>query len=145
MDKRIFRKGDRVFDIDNGWGEVIETHYLGTTLYPIKVKFKTSSLYYTLDGKWAHGDSYSKLSFTEYDLINGGFTQERPVNYEDYIGKWGKFWNGTSDNIFIDVLDDLCEDCDGNVKFVPYEINSHYDHFEPLTEEQLKVLGLKNS
>ena len=66
MSKQIFRKGDKVFDIRYGWGEVTETHYQETTLYPILVKFQTSSLCYTLDGKWAHGDSYSRLSFTEY-------------------------------------------------------------------------------
>ena len=44
MTKEIFRVGDRVFDIDYGWGEVTETHYIETTLYPILVKFQTSSV-----------------------------------------------------------------------------------------------------
>ena len=144
MDKQIFKVGDRVFDLIYGWGKVTEVYYLQNRDYPVSVQFENSIIKYTYDGKWNTADSYLRLSFTEYGL-DDRFTQERPINYEDYMRKWGKFWNGTSDNIFIDVLDDLCEDCDGVVKFVPYEIDSHYDHFEPLSEEQLKVLGLKNS
>lgn len=144
MEKQIFKVGDRVFDIRHGWGKV--KNYYDLRLYPIEVQFEDDDsqefIHYSNDGKASLGDNKPLLSFTEYTLE--GFTQERPIKYEDYMRKWGKFWNNISDNIIIDVLDDLCEDCDGNVKFVPYEINSHYDHFEPLSEEQLKVLGLKN-
>lgn len=146
MEKQIFKIGDRVFDIRYGWGKVTNCEHL--RLYPIGVQFDEDDsqeiLFYSKDGKTNSGDNKPFLSFEEYDFDNR-FTQERPINYEDYMRKWGKFWNNISDNIIIDVLDDLCEDCDGNVKFVPYEINSHYDHFEPLTDEQLKVLGLENS
>lgn len=144
MNKQIFRKGDKVFDVIYGWGKVTEVYCHQDRNYPVSVEFENSIIKYTHDGKWNTADSYSRLSFTEYGF-DDRFSQERPINYENYMRKWGKFWNGASDNIFIDVLDDLCEDCDGNVKFVPYEINSHYDHFEPLTDEQLKVLGLENS
>ena len=147
MDEQIFRKGDRVFDIRYGWGTIKK--YNANYSFPIGVQFDRENIqdiiYYLKSGKDYEVDDIGLLSFTKYDLVNGGFSQERPVNYEDCIEKWGKFWNNISDNIIIDVLDDLCEDCDGNVKFVPYEINSHYDHFEPLTDEQLKVLGLENS
>ena len=148
MSKQIFRVGDKVFDIRYGWGKVIKNRERETYIcYPIEVQFDKDGLQedivYTSCGKYHKNDAVNMLSFTEYTLE--GFDQKRPINYENYMRKWGKFWNGASDNIFIDVLDDLCEDCDGNVKFVPYEIDSHYDHFEPLSEEQLKVLGLKNS
>lgn len=139
MDKQIFKKGDRVFDIDYGWGEVTETHYIETTLYPILVKFQTSSVYYTLDGKWAHGDSYLKLSFTEYDLVNGGFSQERPINYKDYIGKWGKFWDIDVKTCIIDRLIE-CKP-DDEYYFTTSEFG--YLNFEPLTDEQIKILGLE--
>ena len=139
MDKQIFKVGDRVFDIDYGWGEVTETHYIETTLYPILVKFQTSSVYYTLDGKWAHGDSYLKLSFTEYDFVNGGFSQERPINYNDYIGKWGKFWDIDVKTCIIDRLIE-CKP-DDEYYFTTSEFG--YLNFEPLTDEQIKILGLE--
>ena len=138
MTKEIFRVGDRVFDIDYGWGEVTETHYIETTLYPILVKFQTSSVYYTLDGKWAHGDSYLKLSFTEYDFVNGGFSQERPIDYTEYIGKWGKFWNDKINEYTISKLE--------RIKLTSFVSNTSiaiYDCFEPLTDEQIKILGLE--
>lgn len=145
MEKQIFKVGDRVFDIRHGWGTIKK--YDANYSFPIEVKFDkkyiSDLIQYTKYGKDYELDDTGLLSFTEYGF-DDRFSQERPINYKDYIGKWGKFWNNISDNIIIDVLDDLCEDCDGNVKFVPYEINSHYDHFEPLSEEQLKVLGLKN-
>lgn len=139
MNKQIFKKGDRVFDIDYGWGEVTETHYLETTLYPILVKFQTSSVYYTLDGKWAHGDSYLKLSFTEYDFVNGGFSQERPINYNDYIGKWGKFWNDNPEYFTIGILKGYEQ---GSHK--PFQsVSLDFQNFKPLTEEQIKILELE--
>ena len=141
MNKQIFRKGDRVFDIDYGWGEVTEAHYQETALYsmryPILVKFQKSKSYYTLDGKWTHGDSYPRLSFTEYDLVNGGFSQERPINSDDYIGRWGKFWDDGSKDYMISRFEKLRGD-----GFKPIISVEAYDNFEPLTEEQVKVLEL---
>lgn len=146
MEKQIFKIGDRVFDIDYGWGEVKEAHYQETTLYsmryPILVKFQTSSSYYTLDGKWAHGDSYPRLSFTEYDFVNGGFSQERPpINYEEYIGKWGKFWDTDNPKYFtIGILKGYEQD-----SYKPFQsVSLDFKNFKPLTDEQIKVLGLKN-
>ena len=139
MSKQIFRKGDKVFHIRYGWGEVTETHYQETTLYPILVKFQTSSLCYTLDGKWAHGDSYSRLSFTEYGF-DDRFSQERPINYKDYIGKWGKFWDTDVKTCIIDRLIE-CKP-DDEYYFTTSEFG--YLNFEPLTDEQIKVLGIKN-
>ena len=44
---------------------------------------------YTNDGKRTLGEETPLLSFMEYTLQ--GFSQERPINYEGYIGKWGRF------------------------------------------------------
>ena len=141
MEKQIFRKGDKVFDIRYGWGTIIK--YNATQNYPIEVKFDKNDLEelirYTKYGKDYKLDDAGLLSFTEYDLVNGGFSQERPVNYEDCIGKWGKFWNNYIEKFIITTLDDYFMNDNK-----PFETNcGFFKHFEPLTEEQIKILGLK--
>lgn len=91
MKKQTFEKGDRVFDILHGWGEV-------TCLY-ISDWEKSASERLVCIVKFDGGEEcyYTKkvalksLSFTEYGF-DERFTQERSINYEEYIGKWGKFW-----------------------------------------------------
>ena len=145
MEKQIFKVGDRVFDIRHGWGTIKK--YDDNYSFPIEVKFDkkyiSDLIQYTKYGKDYEIDDIGLLSFTEYGF-DDRFSQERPINYKDYIGKWGKFWNDNLVNIFIDVLDNIYEEDDGSIKFISCEINSQYKNFEPLTEEQLKVLGLKN-
>lgn len=145
MNKQIFKIGDRVFDVRYGWGKVT-SYGKDNAHHPVRVQFDKDNskevISYTKYGKEYELDDVSLLSFTEYGL-DERFSQERPINYKDYIGKWGKFWNDDLVNMFIDVLDDIHED-DGTIKFISCEINSQYKNFEPLTEEQLKVLGLKN-
>lgn len=141
MEKQIFRKGDKVFDIRYGWGTIVK--YNATQNYPIEVKFDKNDLEelirYTKYGKDYKLDDAGLLSFTEYDLVNGGFSQERPVNYEDCIGKWGKFWNNYIEKFIITTLDDYFMNDNK-----PFETNcGFFKHFEPLTEEQIKILGLK--
>lgn len=139
MEKQIFKVGDKVFDYSFGWGVVTEIATCG--FHSVKVKFESTAntLYFTRDGRYEPSDGTPRLSFTEYDLVNGGFTQERPKDYNDYIGKWGKFWDGNETHIAIDKLVDY----DGNSVNSPFESRfTHYENFEPLTEEQIKVLGL---
>ena len=140
MSKQIFKVGDRVFDIRHGWGKV--TNGADTILYPIGVQFEDDDsqevILYTEDGKGHLGDNKPLLSFEEYGF-NDRFTQERPVNYEDYIGKWGKFWDDRSKDYMISIFEKLRGD-----GFKPSISIEAYDNFEPLTEEQVKVLGLEN-
>lgn len=141
MEKQIFKKGDRVFDIRFGWGTVIDDNRC--LLYPIGVKFDKDNskeiIVYTNNGISDSSKKFSLLSFTEYKLQ--GFTLRRPLNYDDYIGKWGKFFNENETNIAIDILTDYY----GSSVKAPFESRfTTYDSFEPLTEEQLKVLGLCN-
>lgn len=138
MDKQIFKIGDRVFDIIFGWGKVTEVYYPQDRDYPVSVQFENSVIIYTYDGKWAHGDSYSRLSFTEYGF-DDRFSQERPINYNDYIGKWGKFWDIDVKTCIIDRLIE-CKP-DDEYYFTTSEFG--YLNFEPLTEEQVKILGLE--
>ena len=135
----IFKIGDRVFDIRFGWGEVKEIQEEG--IHVVRVDFDNCSSSYTKDGKGYHTDLSPLLSFTEYDLVNGGFSQERPINYDDYEGKWGAFWDSNKDILLIGKLSayDNTENEDH-----PFENEfGYYANFEPLTEEQIKVLNLK--
>lgn len=77
-----FRIGDTVYDIMNGWGEVIESIVAKEedNTYPIEVMFpdQTCTDIYTKDGKWDEYDMLPRLSFTEYTIV--GLSQERPKN-----------------------------------------------------------------
>lgn len=65
----VFKVGDRVYHHEYSWGEII--HNTG-----LAVKFSHSSNPYSLIGC---PSLTLALSFTEYDLVNGGFSQERPL------------------------------------------------------------------
>jgi len=76
MSKEIFKVGDRVYHIEYGWGEVVET-YNGIS-FPILVEFANDLVYsFTLDGREITESKQPMLSFTEYTLQ--GFSQERLV------------------------------------------------------------------
>ena len=72
-----FIKGDRVFDIMYGWGEVIniDGYDRSRVVVLFDDNFKRS---YLFDGKYPSEGGYPRpvLSFTEYKLE--GFSQERP-------------------------------------------------------------------
>jgi len=75
--KTIFKVGDNVFDYQFGWGKVVIVEDCPT--YPIKVQFGTRLLLFTDCGMPNANMKYPSLSFTEYDFVNGGFSQERPI------------------------------------------------------------------
>ena len=80
--KTIFKVGDKVFDIQYGWGEVIEIIVATKedNMYPIEVMFpeQNATNIYTEDGKWNEHDKLPRLSFTEYSIV--GMSQKRPKN-----------------------------------------------------------------
>lgn len=139
MKKQIFKVGDKVFDIRYGWGIVeylytIDWEKAGPEFLVCKVDFNNEEEPYIYTKKSAT----QMLSFTEYTLQ--GFSQERAINYEEYIGKWGKFWDSNKDILLIGKL--LAYDNTENEGY-PFENEfGYYANFEPLTEEQVKVLGL---
>ena len=140
MAKEIFKIGDRVFDIRYGWGKVITCE--DTPLYPIGVRFEKSDLqhikYYSKDGRDILSDVEPILSFMEYGFDNR-FSQKRIVDYNKYLGKWGRFWDKNGKDYVISRLE--------RVKSDGFKSNSSiaiYDNFEPLTDEQLGLFGLKN-
>nr|DAN43918.1 MAG TPA: hypothetical protein [Caudoviricetes sp.] len=141
--KQIFKEGDRVFDIVNGWGEV-------TYLYNFdweKLALEHLACIIKFDnGKECHytkNVALKSLSFTEYGF-DERFTQERPIDYEKCIGKWGKFWNKDEKTVVIGKLFQY----DAYSSYLPFGMNTRdlettfYTNFELLTEEQTKVLGL---
>lgn len=125
MGKQIFKKGDRVFMHLFGWGVITDTNVHG---HP-----KIYHVYFDNDDELELKEY--ELSFTEYTLQN--FTQERPINYADYIGKWGKFWdNDGTDDFRVRLLKEV----DG---FLFIDKNEDaWGNFKPLTEEQIKILEL---
>lgn len=144
MEKQIFKVGDRVYDFYYGWGTITaKREDFENTDYIWVVAFENGYIEdYTIEGKYEITDKFRSLSFTEYDFVKGGFSQERQINYHDYIGKWGKFWN-EGDKVVIDTLAEIDTEEYGRMVFGPYITNMYYDNFEPLTEEQLKILNLE--
>lgn len=137
----IFKVGDRVFDIRFGWGTVKHIQEDVSSYFPINVLFdndKSQDLkFYASE---LDEEKYTNLlSFTEYTLQ--GFSQERPINYDDYIGKWGKFTDVSNNNDF--VVGRLSSfKVSNDETYFATESGDAYNTFEPLTEEQIKVLGL---
>lgn len=126
---KTFKKSDRVFDICYGLGTVERV-----TEYVMTVRF--DNIKYVMPYTQA---TALTLSFTKYTLQN--FSQERPINYEDYIGKWGKFFDNEGDeDIVISRLTEFFKS-EGVRYLTSYK--AIYRFFEPLTEEQIKILGLE--
>ncbi|MDO4728395.1 MAG: hypothetical protein Q4B43_05240 [Bacteroidota bacterium] len=131
MEKQIFKAGDRVFHYNYKWGEVIKT-------YSKELAYRGIGVLVAFDGagQVAFEDKgLSSLSFTEYTLQ--GFSQERPINWNDYIGKWGKFWNDKYDSFVIGKLSFF------NGKQFGEKYYGCHHHFVPFTDEQIKILGLE--
>ena len=146
MSKQIFKVGDRVFDVRYGWGKV--TNYYDLRLYPIGVQFDEDDsqevIFYSKDGKTSLGDNKPLLSFEEYTLQ--GFTQEKLIDYTEYEGKWGKFYNNEDSlnkSIEISMLEKIEYKKIDGVKFASIATSTYYDNFTPLSDEQLEMLGLK--
>ena len=141
MDNQIFKIGDRVFDIRYGWGEIEHIYLDGT----VNVHFGNIPRVYRADGKITNKDIFPLLSFTEY-RFDDKFSQERPINYTEYEGKWGKFWNDEDSSnkiVEISMLEKVEYEKFDRVKFASIATGTYYDNFTPLTDEQLKMLGLK--
>mgnify|MGYP003588355899 CR=1 FL=1 len=77
-DEPIFKVGDRVYcGIIKRWGVVEEINY-EDLIWRIRINFVDFKNIYTNSGSRALGYAPS-LSFTEYDFVNGGFSQVRPL------------------------------------------------------------------
>nr|DAI31819.1 MAG TPA: hypothetical protein [Caudoviricetes sp.] len=137
MKKQTFEKGDRVFDYLKGWGEIV--HLYSDNWEEVDDNYIVCVVKFDSGEELEYFTKYlvtKMLSFTEYTLK--GFTQERPINYEEYVGKWGKFWDDEKEYI-ISKLEGYSSE-----GFRTTTSIALYEYFEPLTEEQIKVLGLCN-
>lgn len=126
--KTIFKTGDRVYHHYFSWGTVKEI-YINNGYFNL----------YIIDfdnNKYENYIPEYEISFTEYTLNN--FSQEKPINYEDYIGKWGKFWDDEDERNF--VVSKLIEV--KNESFKDVEEWGWFDNFKPLTKEQIEILEL---
>lgn len=134
MDKQIFKVGDRVFDAMCGWGEVKD---IDEDLVFVKFDKDDNIDEYHDDGRFCKSDINPRLSFTEYGFDNR-FSQKRFFDYKNCIGKWGKFWDDRIKEYIISRLERITPD--------GFKSNTSimiYNNFEPLTEEQIKMLNLK--
>lgn len=79
----VFKVNDRVFDINYGWGKITCIRADVEDDYPVEVKFENDEEdCYTLEGM--SNISYPRfLSFTEYNLETGGFSQDRKDIYNN--------------------------------------------------------------
>ena len=136
MEKQaIFKKGDTVYCALFGKGVVTYDSAKGN--YPLTVAFEQDEMNhgYTLDGRY-QTNYKPTLSLTEYRLE--GFSQERPIDYRDYIGKWGFFWDEDKNKGYIDKLDNFTKVYYSG-RGIPYK------NFQPFSEEleaQLRKEGI---
>lgn len=79
MEKTVFKKGDKVFHIGYGWGEVIEIRNVDS--FPVVVNFNNEYIRFSNKGTEFFEDKMPLLSFTEYTLQ--GFSQERPMEFPE--------------------------------------------------------------
>jgi hypothetical protein len=68
MRQVIFKSGDKVFDIRNGWGVVRDI--TDANVYNVVVDFLMATEYYTYDGRCGQFDSVPLLRDHEYKLIS---------------------------------------------------------------------------
>lgn len=133
--ERNFEIGDKVFDIRYGWGEV-ESFEVELGWENVEIRFDNSLISYTVSGPGEIGDELCLLSFTEYTLT--GFTAEKPIDYNKFVGKWGMFWsNNGKDERIISKLESY-----GGKYFKSIASITLYGNFKPLTDEQIESLGL---
>lgn len=101
----MFKVGDKVFSYQFGWGIVEDV--LEDLMHMIKVSFTDVKIVFTKCGRAFSTDLHPTLSFTEYDLVNGGFSQERPRDTvtEEHIGKLVRVLDDCEYEGFLGVLE----------------------------------------
>lgn len=127
MSVQIFKVGDKVYHYAYGWGEVMDIEG-GSS---VKVDFNRHLI-------WLSKTDINLLSFTEYTLP--GFSQERPIDWSEHVGKWCKFWDEGHKHFVTDRLEYI----KGTGAFFYSREGLVSVNCEPLNEEQLKAFGLTN-
>ena len=116
--ENIFKVGDEVYDYYHHWGVIknIKEEYL-------KIKFNNFNIFITFYKNHNHINSINRLSFTEYDFINGGFSQVRPINFKE--GDIGYFWDKDSEYIRYGKLQTI----NLNEKYCYFSIDCAFENF----------------
>ena len=140
MKMQKFKLNQEVYDTTYGWGKVVERKE-DCYEYPIKVEFYHRQkglplLEYTIGGV-VKGGNFKTLSTRSYQLV--GFCQEDKLPFEDCLYKWGMFRNSFENDIVISKLTLYVKENEHAFRTTD---KTFYKFFEPLTEEQIKVLGL---
>lgn len=131
-----FKVDQRVFDFFFGWGTIkkIETKYI-SVLFDKKPK---EEIWYHLNGTICEQVTNTPtLATKEYTL--SGFTQEPQINCDNYIGKWYFFSEFPEEEDYI--LIGKLESVNKNGRF--HSGRANFAICKPLTEEQIKILGLE--
>lgn len=128
MEKQIFNKGERVYVQGYGWGTVS----IDRRTQFVLIDFDDFKDFCGIDV------NRNFISYTKYFLQN--FSQEKPEGINELIGKWGKFQDLSANNFIIDRLKSITPE---KTKRFFGEKTYFYMNFEPLTEEQIKILGLE--
>lgn len=122
-----FQKGDKVYCHEYGWGEVIAVINI-----KCEVKFSNSTIFMRT----------TYLSFTEYTLE--GFTQERPIDYEQMAKNnvVGWVWDDLDEAYKVEVYKvGKLMDYKKNSKYPFRTLNGHWQNFLPLTDSEKEVLS----
>lgn len=139
MEKQIFKVGDKVYHFGFGWGNVIR--YEAERMYSVIVNFFSPKMNveFTNEGRFQFSDIQPTLSFTEYTLQ--GFSQERPIDWNDYKGEWGIFWDDGSFRLLA-----IFKEYHHNNK-CRFEIKegAKFENFKPLSDEMVKELELNET
>ena len=106
--KSIYQVGDTVYHFYFGIGTVLSIESNSKIEFPVWVKFDTiyPSISFSVDGRYSQEHKSPSLSFTPYDLVNGGFSQERPKP-EPKVGDWGYFWDTDGALCVFDCIDTI--------------------------------------
>lgn len=86
-EESLFRVGDRVYDWLHGWMTINEVNSHGSIILVDDNDFQEHTF---------NGNNIERLSFTEYNFITGGWSQERPKPLSK-VGDIGYFWNSDDD------------------------------------------------
>lgn len=96
-EESIYKVGDTVYHYNYGKGSVTEIRESMDSQYPVEVYFLdvgdhliSKTKYFTRGGSF-NLPAYPTLSFTEYNLVDGGFSQERPtptIELPNIQSKW---------------------------------------------------------
>lgn len=126
----IYQVGDTVYHYAYGCGDIYSISPSKEEPYPISVQFDEEMVGFRLDGKLSVIDKKPSLSFVPYDLVNGGFSQERPKP-ELKVGDWGYFWDEEDICVVLSKINDIKFSADFKYRAGTGGYYKHFSHETP--------------